>query len=178
MRMALHCWMAVSLASLLIACGGRESGTHAAERGGMTGGAAVPASPEVPVYDLQRGKSVFSSNCLRCHGKGVYDAPRIGNAADWETRVDQPLATLIGHAIHGHGRMPPKGGIAALSNAEVSDAVAYVVDRSKAIILALKRKRNQQDCHPIKAPEKCQGMDAEEVFTLQMLWLLGAPGRQ
>ena len=173
METTLRRWIAAPLAMLLIACSSQAAETHG------EGSASVdPPDANAPVYDLKRGKLVFSGNCLRCHAQGLYAAPRLGNALDWEPRLAQPLATLIEHAIAGHGRMPPKGGFHALSDAEVSDAVAYVVDRSRTLILALENEPQQQDCHPVKAPDKCQAMDAEDVFTLQMLWLLGAPGRQ
>ena len=173
MEKTLRCWIAAPLAILLIACS-----SQAAETRGDGSASAAPPGANAPVYDLNRGKIVFSENCLRCHAEGLYAAPRLGNALDWESRLAQPLTTLIEHAIAGHGRMPPKGGFHALSDAEVSDAVAYVVDRSRTLILALEKEPQQQDCHPVKAPEKCQAMDAQDVFTLQMLWLLGAPGRQ
>jgi cytochrome c5 len=154
------------------------SSSQAAETRGAGSASAGPPGANAPVHDLNRGKIVFSENCLRCHAKGLYAAPRLGNALDWEPRLAQPLATLIEHAIAGHGRMPPKGGFHALSDAEVGDAVAYVVERSRTLILALENEPQQQDCHPVKAPDKCQPMDAEDIFTMQMLWLLGAPGRQ
>ena len=53
-----------------------------------------------------------------------------------------------------------------------------ITERSRKIILAQKAEQEQQDCHPVKAPEKCKAMDAEDILTLQMLWLLGAPGKQ
>jgi cytochrome c5 len=178
MGTTLRWWIVAALAMLLVACGGRDSGIQAAETR-STGSASVdPPDRSPPVYDLKRGEMVFSANCLRCHGEGLYNAPRVGNAADWEPRLRQPLATLVEHAVYGHGGMPPKGGFAALSNNDVRNAVAYVVDRSKKIILALERQQHRQDCHPVRAPEKCEAMDAEDVLTLQMLWLLGAPGKQ
>jgi cytochrome c5 len=164
--------MVAPLAVLLIACS-----SHAAETSGASSASADPGGADMPVYDLEQGKIVFNGKCLRCHGEALDNAPRFGNAAEWEPRLTQPLATLIEHAIAGHGRMPPKGGFYALSNAEVSDAVAYVVDRSRKIILARENEQQKRDCHPLKAPDKCRPMDAEDVFTMQMLWLLGAPGR-
>lgn len=178
MGTTLRWWIVVPLAVMLVACGSRDAGTQAAETRAASSARVAPERGSVPVYDLKRGETVFSDNCLRCHGEGLHDAPRLGSAAEWKPRLRQPLATLIDHAVHGHGRMPPKGGFSALSDNEVSDAVAYVVDRSKTIILALEREQHQQDCHPARAPEKCEAMDAEDVLTLQMLWLLGAPGRQ
>ena len=166
-------WLMVApLAVLLIA-----SSSHAAETSGASSASVEPAGVNPPSYDLEQGKIIFHGKCLSCHGEALDNAPRFGNAADWEPRLTQPLATLIEHAIAGHGRMPPKGGFYELSNAEVSDAVAYVVDRSRKIILARENEQEKEDCHPVKAPDKCRPMDAEDTFTMQMLWLLGAPGR-
>lgn len=168
----------VCLVSLLFGCGGQDGTSQAAEIAPADQATVDPPPGGPSRYDLERGEMVFSKTCLRCHGEGVYEAPRLGSAADWEVRVRQPLSKLIEHAIKGHGRMPPKGGFSALSDTEVRDAVAYVVDNSRKIILALRREQHQQDCHPARAPDKCEDMNAEDVLTLQMLWLLGAPGRQ
>ena len=178
MTISLRWILVVSLAMLLAACGGRDGTSQAAEMDSSQSRPVDQPPDGGPMYDLKRGEMVFSGHCLRCHGDGVYDAPRLGSALDWEPRVRQPLATLIEHALDGHGRMPPKGGFSALSESEVRDAVAYVVQNSRKIILALKREKHQPDCHPVRTPEKCEGMEAEDVLTLQMLWLLGAPGKQ
>ena len=174
MGTTLRLWILVPLATLLVACNSPDAGNLAAETASAT---VDPADGRIHPYDLSRGKTVFSTYCLRCHGKGLHDAPRKGNAADWKPRLSQPLTTLIEHAVNGHGRMPPKGGFSVLSNDEVSDAVAYVVGRSKKVILALEREQHQRDCNPAVSPEKCGPMEADDVLALQMLWLLGAPSR-
>lgn len=174
MGRTLRWWILVPLVMWLVACSSPDAATYASE---TTSATTNPADGDTPLHDLIRGKNVFSSYCMRCHGEGRYDAPQLGNAADWEPRLRQPLATLIRHAINGHGRMPPKGGFSVLSNDEVSDAVTYVVDRSRKIVLALKDRQHEQECHPLRAPEKCGPMAADDVLVLQMLWLLGAPNR-
>ncbi len=177
MGRALRCWVSLPLVLLMAGCGNQNSGNDVAS-GKLVTRSVMPASPGAPSYDLALGESVFTDRCLRCHGEGVYDAPRLGNAGDWEARVRQDLATLIEHAVKGHGRMPPKGGFSELSDQEVSAAVAYVVDRSNKIILALKRRQQDAECHPDRAPENCDSVDAKDFMTLQMLWLLGAPREQ
>jgi cytochrome c5 len=86
-------------------------------------------------YDLARGEKVYSSACLTCHGTGVVGAPKLGDKAAWEPRIAQGMETLNQHAIQGFqgqtGVMPPKGGYTALSNVEVEDAVAYMVQQSR-----------------------------------------------
>jgi len=188
----------VSLALLLAACGDHDSAVQAAVLDADSESAqpgegtphnktpstaarvdksqVSPDEPAAPGYDLQLGEAVFINTCLACHGKGVYHAPVFGNAADWEPRLKQDLNTLIGHAINGHRGMPPKGGFFLLSDQEVAAAVAYAVDRSKKILLAMKRKKRLEACDPVKNLEKCSKPELEEVLTLQMLWLLGGGG--
>ncbi|MCG6866000.1 MAG: c-type cytochrome [Thiogranum sp.] len=191
-------WMIITLALLLAVCGDRNSALQAAALDGASGSAqpgegapnnetpltaarengsqVSPDEPAAPVYDLQLGEAVFTNTCLACHGKGVYHAPVFGNGADWEPRLKQDLNTLIGHAINGHRGMPPKGGFFLLSDEEVAAAVAYAVDRSQEILLAMKRKKRSEACDPVKNLEKCSKPELEEVLTLQMLWLLGGGG--
>ena len=83
-------------------------------------------------YNLAHGRVVFQQNCLRCHEKGKRGAPVIADAQDWQDRLQQPLSTLIKHAIDGHGDMPPRGD-QALSDQDVAAAVAYVVDRTRLL---------------------------------------------
>ena len=130
----------------------------------------------VPDHDLALGETVFTTNCLSCHGKGEDGAPRPDSASDWKERLKQDQDTLIRHAIDGHGRMPPKGGFFNLSDAEVEAAVAYVVHRSQKIITALKEKKTKPRCHPINNPSACSDKELEDIMTLHMLWLLGSPG--
>ena len=100
----------------------------------------VPAAPsgyadDTRAYNLAHGRVVFTEHCLRCHESGRRDAPVIGDSDDWEARIGQPLDTLIRHAIDGHGRMPPRGD-RDISDQDVAAAVAFVVDRARAIAAA------------------------------------------
>jgi len=138
--------------------------------------ATPPTQSTPPGYDLELGETVFTHTCIACHGKGAYHAPVLGNASDWEPRLKQDMNTLVGHAIHGHRGMPPKGGFFLLSDDEVAAAVAYVVERSREIVAAMKKNQRSQNCDPINHLEKCSKSELEEMLTLQMLWLLGGSG--
>jgi cytochrome c5 len=126
-------------------------------------------------HNLALGKTVFSTNCLSCHGKGAHGAPRRDSASDWKQRLEQNQDTLARHAIDGHGQMPPKGGFSTLSDAEVEAAVAYVVDRSQKIIATLEERKRKSRSHPVNKPDASDDKDMEDVMTLHMLWLLGSP---
>jgi cytochrome c5 len=88
--------------------------------------------PELRAYNLAHGRVVFHAKCMGCHETGRHDAPALGETKAWLDRIAQPLDTLIGHAIEGHGDMPPKGD-QALTDQEVAAAVAYVVHRTRVL---------------------------------------------
>ena len=62
-------------------------------------------------------------------------APKLGDKADWQPRLAQGKDTLYKHAIGGFtgakGMMPPKGGNASLSDAQVHAAVDYMAGAAK-----------------------------------------------
>ncbi|WP_211830197.1 c-type cytochrome [Kistimonas asteriae] len=57
----------------------------------------------------QTPESVYQKACKICHDTGVAAAPRKGNAADWEARLQLPMETLVNSVVQGKGAMPPKG---------------------------------------------------------------------
>ena len=92
------------------------------------------AEPE-PVAAALTGPQVYNSACLACHAAGVAGAPVVGDAAAWAPRMAQGVAVLTKHAIEGYtgsaGYMPAKGGRTDLSDAEVGDAVEYMLGQSQ-----------------------------------------------
>ncbi len=72
------------------------------------------------------GKEIVEARCVTCHGTGVGGAPKIGDRAAWIPRVKQGLDVVVASAIHGHGAMPPRGGLADLTDAEMRSAVVYM----------------------------------------------------
>jgi cytochrome c5 len=77
------------------------------------------------------GKSVYDQTCHVCHEAGVAGSPKYGDKAAWAPRIAQGADTLYSVALHGKGAMPPKGGNAALSDAQVKAAVDYMVAAAK-----------------------------------------------
>ena len=90
---------------------------------------AVAASK--PAAGAVDGKKVFDGTCTACHSTGVAGAPKLGDKAAWAPRVQQGIDTLVQHALQGKNAMPPKGGNAALSDAEVRAAVEFMVSQAK-----------------------------------------------
>ncbi|MEJ2435930.1 MAG: c-type cytochrome, partial [Pseudolabrys sp.] len=81
--------------------------------------------------DLAKGKQVVQGTCAACHGTGVMGAPKIGSKADWAPRIKKGIATLLDHAEHGFKSMPAHGGKPSLTNAELKDAIEYMLSQSK-----------------------------------------------
>ena len=74
-----------------------------------------PVSRTKPGAASAAGKEIVEAQCVKCHGTGVGGAPMIGDRAAWTPRVKQGLDVVVASAIHGHGAMPPRGGMADLT---------------------------------------------------------------
>lgn len=85
--------------------------------------------------DVKKGQGVYMNFCAPCHATGVAGAPKVGDKAAWSPRLKQGEKLLVERAIKGYqgagGFMPARGGNSALSDAEVADAVAYMMAQSK-----------------------------------------------
>ena len=89
-----------------------------------------------PVATAMTGPQVYNVACNACHGNGVGGAPITGDVAEWAPRIAQGMDVLNDHAINGFDGdaitpMLAKGGRADLSDQEVIDAVAYMVEESQ-----------------------------------------------
>ena len=82
--------------------------------------AALPAE--------RAGDEVVRTYCVACHEAGLGGAPRIGDRAAWIPRMKQGLDPLTRSAINGHGGMPPRGGVASLTDKELRGAIAYMLN--------------------------------------------------
>jgi cytochrome c5 len=56
----------------------------------------------------------------------VNGAPKIGDKTDWLPRLKPGLDVVVRSAINGHGAMPPRGGMANLTDAEIRSAIVYM----------------------------------------------------
>jgi len=77
------------------------------------------------------GASIYASVCQACHATGAAGAPKTGDKAAWAPRIAKGIDALLQSALNGKGAMPPKGGAASLSEAELRSAVEHLVGLSK-----------------------------------------------
>ena len=80
--------------------------------------------------DLAAGEQIYQSACFACHMTGVAQAPKLDDPAAWEPRLAQGMAGLIQSSINGKGAMPPKGGFAHLTEDDVRNAIAFMLDKA------------------------------------------------
>ncbi|MDS4029570.1 MAG: c-type cytochrome [Candidatus Contendobacter sp.] len=73
------------------------------------------------------GQEVYNKVCAACHAAGVMGAPKVGAKDQWEPRFAQGLDTLVKHSVTGIRAMPPKGGGSSLTEANLKDAVVYML---------------------------------------------------
>ena len=73
------------------------------------------------------GKVVYDKACAACHAAAVAGAPKLGDKAAWAPRVGAGKAALVATVIKGKGAMPPKAGQVALSEADIAQAVDFML---------------------------------------------------
>lgn len=147
-----------------------RAGALAAGLAGLASAAvATPAGYEADTrsYNLAHGRVVFTRHCLRCHEQGHQGAPMLDEPDDWLARLEQPLETLIEHAINGHDDMPARGET-ELNDQAVAAAVAYVVNRAR-IIVAERLESLPPPAGGIARPKTATSVDDAVVQMLLML---------
>ena len=91
--------------------------------------------PSAVVADNTQGQGVYMNFCAPCHASGVAGAPKTGDKAAWQGRINKGEEAMASLAIKGFqgssGFMPAKGGNSALTDEEVTSATTYMVEQSK-----------------------------------------------
>ena len=97
---------------------GFELGSATAAAAGAQGGAGA-------------AKALYDTVCAGCHAAGVAGAPKFGDKAAWAPRIASGMNTLVTTAIKGKGAMPPRGGRADASDADIKAVVEYMVGAAR-----------------------------------------------
>jgi len=112
----------------LIACSGQDET-----------GAGGPEMPRFADETLAKGRGVWMGTCRNCHLLGVSGAPAVTDTAAWAPRIEKGKPALYRSALNGvkgadgQFRMPPRGGNPQLKEAQVRQAVDYMVASVKAL---------------------------------------------
>ena len=83
--------------------------------------------------DDAAGKKIYDATCIACHATGVTGAPKLDETDRWKEIKGQGFDTVLKHTIDGftgkQGVMPPKGGNAKLTDAEMKAVVEYMLKK-------------------------------------------------
>ncbi|CAN7189077.1 c-type cytochrome [Acidovorax sp. LjRoot129] len=90
--------------------------------------AAAPAAPVVATAAAAgAGEALYKQACQVCHSAGVAGAPKFGDKAAWSARLPAGLDALHASVVKGKGAMPPRGGAAQASDADLRAAVEFMM---------------------------------------------------
>jgi cytochrome c5 len=96
-----------------------------------SGGRWTESASRNPKSEARSGEWIVALRCGDCHQQGKMGAPRIGVKEDWIPRLKAGLDVVVRSAINGHGAMPPRGGMADLTDAEIKSAVVHMFSAPK-----------------------------------------------
>ncbi len=118
---------------------------------------AVKPEPQASTgLDLAVGKQVYETACGLCHNMGIVGAPKFGDKALWAPRIEKGMDTLVTHALQGFqgktGVMPPKGGQTQLTDEEVKNAVAYILNAAGADVQSSSEETAPESAMPAEKP--------------------------
>ncbi|MBL0421070.1 cytochrome c5 family protein [Ramlibacter sp. AW1] len=95
------------------------------------GAAAVAPSAPAVAASAAGGEALYKQACAVCHAAGIAGAPKLGDKAGWAPRLQAGVDGLTQSVIKGKGAMPPKGGAATATDAQLRAAVEYMIGSVK-----------------------------------------------
>lgn len=72
------------------------------------------------------GEQIVNAQCIKCHENSTDGAPKIGDLVAWAPRFARGTDVVVRSAIHGHGAMPARGGMADLTDTEMRSAALFM----------------------------------------------------
>lgn len=99
------------------------------------------ASMDKPLVNAKMsGKDLYGKRCQECHATGKEGAPKMGDAKAWGERMAKGMDVLTESAITGHNKMPSRGGLKDVSDAEIKLAIEYMTASASASFAKLQAK--------------------------------------
>ncbi|MEX0619726.1 MAG: c-type cytochrome [Pseudohongiellaceae bacterium] len=78
-------------------------------------------------------EQTYMQSCGACHNSGAAGAPKLDDAADWESRMEKGMEAVVANAINGlNGVMPPKGLCFSCTDDDLRAVVEYMVEQVPA----------------------------------------------
>lgn len=120
--------IALLAAALAVGCGKKQEVDYELTASLIQPVARVVIKVEQVAAGGRSGEQVYQAVCTVCHASGVLEAPPTGNADAWAERIAKGLEANVASALNGIGNMPPRGGGADLTDAEVERATVYLLN--------------------------------------------------
>lgn len=86
--------------------------------------AAAATNPAINLSDTQMQR--FQRSCNGCHTHGAGGAPKFGDAAAWQSRMQKGLSALVANTRTGMGLMPANGSCHDCSDDDLSAIIQYM----------------------------------------------------
>jgi len=93
--------------------------------------APAVAPPAAAAATSDVGEKIYKQACAACHIAGVAGAPKFGDKTAWAPRIATGMDAMVAAVISGKGIMPPKGGAAGASDADLRAATQYMVNAAQ-----------------------------------------------
>ncbi len=87
------------------------------------GGASSQASAAPAAFDPAQ---TYQQSCSVCHASGMAGAPKFGDSAEWATRMEKGMETVVANAISGINAMPARGMCMTCSDDNIAALVEYI----------------------------------------------------
>ena len=121
----------LELARAIVVMANQSGGKYKEPAAPAVVAAAPAAAAPVAVAAAADPKKTYETVCAACHMQSVAGSPKLGDKAAWAPRIKTGTDALVKSVLGGKGAMPPKGGNASLSEADIRAVVEYMVSQSK-----------------------------------------------
>jgi cytochrome c5 len=93
--------------------------------------AASPTEDAAEVVEVATSgfdaEATYRANCNACHAAGVANAPKLGDKAAWDARMEKGMDAVMVNVMNGINAMPAKGLCMTCSADDLQAIVNYMV---------------------------------------------------
>jgi cytochrome c5 len=90
--------------------------------------AAAAAAPMAEVAASRfDAEATYMASCNACHAAGVANAPKLGDKAAWDARMEKGMDAIMVNVMNGINAMPAKGLCMTCSADDLQEIVNYMV---------------------------------------------------
>ena len=89
---------------------------------------AKPAAEKAAAAGPRTAEAIVNSFCIACHGTGMANAHKVGDAAAWGPVMEPGMDVVLASAKKGKGVMPAMGLCLDCSDEELVSAINYLVN--------------------------------------------------